>query len=116
MNSCMGYICVQNNNYSLALIFYEGSNKAFKESGNDWYYAQSLLNLSQCHILEQDCKNATIRVYDILGRLQMEFISDTNLSRGEHSFSTNLNKLNNGVYLLVTQIDNKNSINKFAKF
>ena len=66
--------------------------------------------------LEQDCKNATIRVYDILGRLQMEFISDTNLSRGEHSFSTNLNKLNNGVYLLVTQIDNKNSINKFAKF
>lgn len=25
-------------------------------------------------------------------------------------------KLNNGVYLLVTQIDNKNSINKFAKF
>ena len=43
-------------------------------------------------------------------------ISDTNLSRGEHSFSTNLNKLNNGVYLLVTQIDNKNSINKFAKF
>ncbi len=116
VNSCMGYICVQNNNDSLALIFYEGSNKAFKESGNDWYYAQSLLNVSQCHILEQDCKNATIRVYDILGRLQMEIISDTNLPSGEHSFSTNLNKLNNGVYLLVTQIDNKNSINKFAKF
>ena len=50
VNSCMGYICVQNNNDSLALIFYERSNKAFKESGNDWYYAQSLLNVSQCHI------------------------------------------------------------------
>ena len=46
----------------------------------------------------------------------MEIISDTNLSRGEHSFSTNLNKLNNGVYLLVTQIDGKNSIDKFANF
>lgn len=66
--------------------------------------------------LEQDCKNATIRVYDILGRLQMEIISDTNLSRGEHSFSTNLKKLNNGVYLLVTQIDGKNSIDKFTNF
>ena len=66
--------------------------------------------------LEQDCKNATIKVYDILGRLQMEIISDTNLSRGEHSFSTNLNELNNGVYLLVTQIDDKNSVKKFTKF
>ena len=50
VNSCMGYICVQNNNDSLALIFYERSNKAFKESGNDWYYAQSLLNVSQCYV------------------------------------------------------------------
>lgn len=66
--------------------------------------------------LKQECKNATIRVYDILGRLQMEIISNTNLSRGEHSFSNNLNKLNNGVYLLVTQIDGKNSIDKFANF
>ena len=73
-------------------------------------------NLNLALSLEQDCKSATIKVYDILGRLQLEIISDTNLSSGEHSFSTNLNKLNNGVYLLVTQIDNKNSINKFAKF
>ena len=50
VNSCMGYICVQNNNGSLALIFYERSNKAFKESGNEWYYAQSLLNVSQCYV------------------------------------------------------------------
>lgn len=49
--------------------------------------------------------------------LKMGIIAkDTNLSRGEHSFLTNLNKLNNGVYLLVTQIDDKNSIDKFANF
>ena len=46
VNSCMGYICAQNDNDSLALIFYERSNNAFKESGNEWYYAQSLLNVS----------------------------------------------------------------------
>ena len=46
VNSCMGYICAQNNSDSLALIFYERSNNAFKESGNEWYYAQSLLNVS----------------------------------------------------------------------
>ena len=46
VNSCMGYICAQNDNDSLALIFYERSNNAFEESGNEWYYAQSLLNVS----------------------------------------------------------------------
>lgn len=46
INSCMGYICAQNDNDSLALIFYERSSNAFKESGNEWYYAQSLLNVS----------------------------------------------------------------------
>jgi tetratricopeptide (TPR) repeat protein len=51
VNSCMGYICAQNKSDSLALIFYEHSNKAFLESHNDWYYAQSLLNMSYHHIL-----------------------------------------------------------------
>jgi hypothetical protein len=47
----MGYICAQNNNDSLALIFYERSNKAYLESNNEWYFAQSLLNMSYHHIL-----------------------------------------------------------------
>ncbi len=64
--------------------------------------------------LETDCNNATIRVYDVLGRLQ-KIILDKNLSSGEHSFYTNVDKLPNGVYWLVTQIDGKNSINKFTK-
>lgn len=45
VNSCMGYICAQNNNDSLALIFYERASEDFEESGNEWYYAQSLLNI-----------------------------------------------------------------------
>ena len=50
VNSCMGYICAQNNNDSLALIFYERASEDFKESGNEWRYAQSLLNIAKCHI------------------------------------------------------------------
>ena len=46
VNSCMGYICAQNNNDSLALIFYERACEDFVESGNEWRYAQSLLNVS----------------------------------------------------------------------
>ncbi len=46
INSCMGYICAQNNTDSLALIFYERATEDFKESGNEWRYAQSLLNIS----------------------------------------------------------------------
>ena len=45
VNSCMGYICAQNNNDSLALIFYERACEAFENSNNEWYYAQNLLNV-----------------------------------------------------------------------
>ena len=44
INSCMGYICAQNNNDSLALIFYERASEDFKESGNEGRYAHSLLD------------------------------------------------------------------------
>ena len=47
VNSCMGYICAQNNKDSLALIFYERASKHFKESGNEWYYAQLLLDRAE---------------------------------------------------------------------
>ena len=50
VNSCMGYICAQNDNDSLALIFYERAHEDFVESDNEWRYAQSLLNVSQCHV------------------------------------------------------------------
>ena len=46
VNTCMGYICKQNCNDSLALIFYENSSQFFKESNNEWYYAHSILNIS----------------------------------------------------------------------
>ena len=50
VNSCMGYICVQNNNDSLALIFYERASKDFQETSNEWYYAQTLLDRSEFNI------------------------------------------------------------------
>ena len=49
VNSCMGYICAQNNNDSLALTFYERASYNFGSS-NDWLYAQSLLNLCEINI------------------------------------------------------------------
>ena len=51
VNSCMGYICAQNNNDSLALTFYKRAHADFVKSGNEWRYAQSLLNISYHHIL-----------------------------------------------------------------
>ena len=50
VNSCMGYICIQYNNDSLALIFDERASASFKEGTDDWYYAQSLLNISENYI------------------------------------------------------------------
>lgn len=50
VNSCMGYICAQNNNDSLALVFYERASEDFKESKNEWRYAQMLLTVAHHHI------------------------------------------------------------------
>ena len=50
VNSCMGYICRQNNSDSLAFIFYERACKIYEENINEWYYAQSLLNIASCYI------------------------------------------------------------------
>ena len=54
INSCMGYICAQNNNDSLALIFYERASEDFKESGDEWYYAHTLLDKSEFRINLED--------------------------------------------------------------
>jgi tetratricopeptide (TPR) repeat protein len=51
VNSNMAYICAQNNNDSLALIFYERASNDFKESGNEWRYSQTLLDRSESNIL-----------------------------------------------------------------
>ena len=45
VNSCMGYICEQNNNDSLAFIFYEQAGDNFRTSEDKWYYAQNLLSI-----------------------------------------------------------------------
>ena len=72
-------------------------------------------NLDLTLSLENDCQNATIRVYDMLGRLQQTIVSDMKFSRGENEFSTNISNLSEGVYVLVTQIDGKIITNSFTK-
>ena len=47
INSCMAHIAKQNESDSLALIFFERANEAFKASGKDWYYAHTLLDVSE---------------------------------------------------------------------
>ena len=49
INSCLAHIAKQNESDSLALIFFERANRAFHESGKDWYYAHTLLDVSEFH-------------------------------------------------------------------
>lgn len=50
INSCMGYLCKQDSCFKEALVFYERSSKAFKESGDEWYYAHNLLNVAEQYV------------------------------------------------------------------
>ena len=49
INSCVAHIAKQNESDSLALIFFVRANYAFYESGKDWYYAHTLLDVSEFH-------------------------------------------------------------------
>lgn len=49
INSCMAHIAKQNESDSLALIFFIRANEAFEDSGKDWYYAHTLLDVSEFH-------------------------------------------------------------------
>ena len=49
INSCLGHISKQNESDSLALTFFLRANDAFKASGKDWYYAHTLLDVSEFH-------------------------------------------------------------------
>jgi hypothetical protein len=71
VNSCMGYICAQNNSDSLALIFYERASNYFKESGNEWRYAQTLLDRSEFNINLHNY-NAADTLLHIAGYYQMD--------------------------------------------
>ncbi len=50
VNSNMGNISDHNNNDSLALIFYERASEDFKESGNMWRYAHSILDICEFNV------------------------------------------------------------------
>ena len=47
INSCLAHIAKQNESDSLALIFFIRANEAFKTSDKDWYYAHTLLDVSE---------------------------------------------------------------------
>jgi hypothetical protein len=49
INSCLAHISKQNESDSLALIFFIRANEAFKASGKEWYYAHTLLDVSEFH-------------------------------------------------------------------
>lgn len=46
VNSCMGYLCGKGGEFGLETGFYQRAINAFQESGNTYYYAHSLLDLS----------------------------------------------------------------------
>lgn len=50
VNSCMGFLCKQDSCFEEALEFYQRSSCAFKESGNEWYYAHNLLSVAEQYV------------------------------------------------------------------
>ena len=50
INSNMAYICAQNNSDSLALIYFERASRDFRDSGEEWRYAHSLLDKIEFNI------------------------------------------------------------------
>ena len=49
INSCLAHIAKQNESDSLALLFFQRANAAFYKLNNDFYYAHTLLDVSEFH-------------------------------------------------------------------
>ncbi len=49
INSCLAHIAKQNESDSLALLFFQRANAAFYKFNNDFYYAHTLLDVSEFH-------------------------------------------------------------------
>ena len=58
INSCLAHIAKQNESDSLALIFFQRANHAFSQSNNDFYYAHTLLDVSEFHTYLHDFAQA----------------------------------------------------------
>lgn len=58
VNSCMGFLCKQDSCFAEALEFYEHSSRAFKESGNNWYFAHNLLNVAEQYVSMEEYQKA----------------------------------------------------------
>ena len=59
------YICAQNNNDSLALVFYERAREEFKEGKNEWRYAQMLITVAHHHLLRESTTAQIVRVFHV---------------------------------------------------
>ena len=49
INSCLAHIAKQNESDSIALLFFQRANAAFYELTNNFYYAHTLLDVSEFH-------------------------------------------------------------------
>ena len=58
INSCLAHIAKQNESDTLALIFFQRANYAFSQSDNDFYYAHTLLDVSEFHTYLHDFDQA----------------------------------------------------------
>ena len=58
INSCLAHIAKQNESDTLALIFFQRANHAFSQSDNDFYYAHTLLDVSEFHTYLHDFAQA----------------------------------------------------------
>ncbi len=105
-------IAFQSSNTSYPLFVPKQHNSTEHSDDMNLSIKMSDDNLNIELLLEEDCQNTTIRIYDIWGRLQKEIISNRKLLSGGHSFSTNVSDLSNGIYLLVTQINGKSNTKK----
>ena len=73
VNSCMGFICGQQNADSTALIFYQRAAEYFRKSGNEWRYAYGLLTISE-YLCDLEAFSSADSVLQVAQHFQLDSI------------------------------------------
>lgn len=73
VNSCMGFICGQQNADSTALVFYQRAAEHFRKSGNEWRYAYGLLNITR-YLTDLHLFSSSDSIWQIANTFQLDTV------------------------------------------
>jgi len=112
--------------YQLVAIAFDGTRIEVAETeltiNDDIYTGISEFSVSPVTVTNNEARfdltvnkaqNVTITMFDVTGQKVATIANDTRVNRGTQQFTTNIQNVTNGTYMIVVEADGVSSVQKF---